>query len=399
MFPIVQPPETIEQRRQLQKRRLNHRVQLQSRQIERVMDAYQLPAQVSGGTVSPQTIQFDLQTQLQGGWEWMRSLTDDLRQALGVPQISVSRENGRLQVSVARQTDVPVRLLDVMAMDGGIGRETAVIGLSDQGNPVLLPLREHTLISGVEGAGKTSLLRAISISLALANRQSRLQQVVIAPVFEQNNAYSTLKPLTALPHMSAYIAFRIEEAAQILAWLVDEMENRLRCGDTTPAIVLMIDQVVELMEVGETPIVEAITKLLQRGHKAGIHLVLSTSWPESDLLDTHLKANLTQRIVGKAADALQARAATGMENIEAELLLGGGDFLLLQDEGAVYFQAAFIDDYDLHMSLKKLQQTFKVSILARPYLVRPLLPDLDSDPIPASFWIKNDAPNFFDEEE
>jgi hypothetical protein len=96
---------------------------------------------------------------------------------------------------------------------------------------------------------------------------------------------------------------------------------------------------------------------------------------------------------------LQARAATGIENSEAELLLGRGDFLLLQDEGSVYFQAAFIDDYDLHMSLKKLQQTFKVSILARPYLVRPLLPDLDSDPIPASFWMKNDAPDFFNEEE
>ena len=401
MFPIVQSPEALEQRRQLQKRRLNHRVHLQSRQIERVMDAHQLPAQVSGGTVSPQAIQFDLQTQLHGGWEWMRSLTDDLRQALGVPQISVSRENGRLHVSVARQTDVPVRLLDVMAMvkDEGVGRETAVIGLSDEATPVLLPLREHTLISGVDGAGKTSLLRAISMSLALANRQSRLQQVIIAPVFEHNNAYSALRPLTALPHMSAYIAFRIDEAAQILTWLVDEMENRLRCGDTTPAIVLMIDHVVELMEVGGEPIVEAVTELLQRGHKAGIHLVLTTSWPESDLLDTHLKVNLTQRIVGQAADALQARAATGIENSEAELLLGRGDFLLLQDEGAVYFQAAFIDDYDLHMSLKKLHQNFKVSILARPYLVRPLLPDLDSDPIPASFWIKNDAPDFFDEEE
>ncbi len=399
MFPIVQSPKTIDQRRQLQKKRLNHRVQLQSRQIERVMDAHQLPAQVSGGTVSPQTIQFDLQTQLHGGWEWMRSLTDDLRQALGVPQISVSRENGRLQVSVARQVDVPVRLLDVMAMEVGIGRETAVIGLSDEANPVLLPLREHTLISGVEGAGKTSLLRSISMSLALANRQSQLQQVIIAPVFEHNNAYSTLKPLTVLPHMSAYIAFRIEEAVQILAWLVDEMRNRLRCGDTTPAIVLMIDHVVELMEVGGEPIVEAVTELLQRGHKAGLHLVLTTPRPESDLLDTHLKANLTQRIVGQAADDLQARAATGMENSEAEFLLGRGDFLLLQDDGSVYFQAAYIDDYDLHMSLKKLQQIFKVSILARPYLVRPLLPDLDSDPIPASFWIKNDAPNFFDEEE
>ena len=213
MFPIVQTPDKLEQRRQLQKKRLQYRVQLQSRQIERVMDAHQLPAQVSGGVVAPQVIQFDLQTQLHGGWEWIRSLTDDLSQALGVPQISISRENGRFQVAVARPMDVPVRLLDVMAMEMDVGRETAVLGLSDEGVPVLLPLQAHTLISGIGGAGKTSLLRTISMSLALFNRQSQLQQVIIAPVFADNNAYADLQPLTVLPHMSAHIAFGRSENA------------------------------------------------------------------------------------------------------------------------------------------------------------------------------------------
>lgn len=399
MFPIVQSPDTLEQRRQLQKKRLRHRVQLQSRQIERVMDAHQLPAHVAGGVVAPQVIQFDLQTQLHGGWEWIRSLTDDLRQALGVPQISITRENGRLQVAVARPTEVPVRLLDVMAMSMDVGRETAVLGLSDNGVPVLLPLQAHTLISGIDGAGKTSLLRTISMSLALANRQSQLQQVIIAPVFEHNNAYSDFKPLTALPHMSAHIAFRIEEASQLLAWLVDDMENRLRSGETSPSVILMIDHVVEIMDLGGEPIVEPITALLQRGEKAGIRLVLTTPSPDSDLLDTHLKASLSQRIVGRATDALQALSASGLENSEAEYLLGQGDFLLVQDDKYVYFQAAYMDDYDLHMSLKKLHRNSKVSILAQPYLVRPKLPDYDSEPIPASFWMRNGSIDFFEQED
>lgn len=399
MFPFAQSHNNLEQRRSLQKQRLQHRLQLQSQQIERVMNAHRLPARVSGGKVASQAIQFDLQTQLQGGWERVRSLTDDLRQALGVPQISVFRENGRLQVAVARDADVPVRLLDVLAMGMDIGQKTAVLGLSDEGVPVLLPMKEHVLLTGVDGAGKTSILRSIAVSLALSNRQSQLQQIIIAPIFEHNNAYSDLRPLTILPHLSAYIAFRIEEADQLLTWLVADMENRLRLGESSPAVVLMIDHVVELMDMGGEPIVEAVTELLQRGCKAGIHLLLTTPWPDSDILDTHLKANLPWRIIGKATDSNQAASASGIENSEAEYLLGRGDFLLLKDEKRVYFQAAYIEDYDLHMSLKSLQGSNKISILAQPFTVRYKLPVIDSEPIPTSFWIRNDSENIFDEEE
>ncbi|MBE2221001.1 MAG: hypothetical protein IAF02_05645, partial [Anaerolineae bacterium] len=368
MFPFVQSPDSLEQRRQLQRQRLHHRVQLQTRQIERVMDERRLPAQVSGGVIDAHTIQFDLQAQLQGSWEWIRGLTADFRQALGVPQLSVTRENGRLQVSVARPVEAPVRLLDVLAMGVEVGEETAVIGLSYEGEPVLLPLQEHILISGIENAGKTSLIRSIAMSLALSNRQSRLQQVIIAPVIPGNNTISDLKPLTLLPHMSAHIAFRLEEAVQILNWLVEEMENRLQWGERKPVVILMIDQVVELMEAGGQMVEEAVTKLLQRGVEAGIHLILTTARPQSPRLDTHLKANLPVRIIGQTEDSIQADAASGIKNSEAEYLRGHGDFLLIHDGRQLFFQSAYISDYDLHLCLKKLLRKYKISILAQPYL-------------------------------
>ncbi|MCZ7674060.1 MAG: hypothetical protein M5U34_46510 [Chloroflexi bacterium] len=81
-----------------------------------------------GGKVAAQTIQFDLQAQLSQGWDRIRELTTDLRQALGVPQISVTRENGRLQIAVARSEEAPVTLLDVLAMKEDIAPETAVLG-------------------------------------------------------------------------------------------------------------------------------------------------------------------------------------------------------------------------------------------------------------------------------
>jgi S-DNA-T family DNA segregation ATPase FtsK/SpoIIIE len=401
MFPFLQTQDNLDQRRQLQKQRLYHRLHLQSTQIEKVMNAHRLPAQVSGGRVTSQTVQFDLQTQSSSGWDKLRLLTLDLRHALGVPEISITRENGRLQVAVARPVEAPVRLLDVIAMVGELKGETAVIGLSTEGKPVLLSLNKgHILISGVKGAGKTSMLRAIALSLALSNRPSRLQQVIIAPIFENNNAFAELEPLTILPHLSANIDFHIEESTQYLDWLVAEMENRLRQGETSPKIIVMIDQVVELMVTGGESTSDAITRLLQRGARAGIHLILTTACPDSELLDSHLKANLTFRITGQVTDAVQAAAATGLENSEAEHLLGKGDFLLVERGQQQYFQAAYISDYDLHLSLKKVQQNFKVSLMAQPFYVRPKLADPRPEPIPASFWLRsNGAVDISEEDE
>ena len=392
MFPFSQGYDNLEQRRQLQKQRLHHRLQLQSHQIEKVMDAHHLPAQVSGGMASSQVIRFDLQAQFNSSWDRIRALTTDLRQVLGVPEISFSRKNGRLQIAVTKPVDAPVQLLDVMAMGIEVPQETAVLGLSDDGQPVMLSLTQnHVLISGIDGAGKTSILRSIALSLALSNRQSRLQQVIIAPVFENNNAFSDLEPLTLLPHMSAQIAYSVEDAGLHLAWLVAEMENRLRWGETSPAIILMIDQVLQLIDMGGEPVTETVTMLLQRGARVGIHLILTTAQPDSDLLDSHLKANLPVRIAGQAIDAVQAAAATGLENSEAEYLLGYGDFLLVQDDRQVYFQAAYMGDYDLHLSLKKIRQNFKISLLAQPFLVRPETKIPDAEPNPISFRLRNDT--------
>ncbi|PID84805.1 MAG: hypothetical protein CSB13_11250 [Chloroflexi bacterium] len=399
MFSFAPAQNRLEQRRQLQKQRLQYRVQLQSRQIERVMDAHQVPAHVLGGVVLPDTVQFGLSPQLDAGWEKLKELMADLKYALGVPSISIEKDNGCVQISVSMPQTAPVRLLDVMVMVDEIPARTAVLGLTDEKRPLLLPIGEnHILISGVEDAGKTSLLRTIATSLALTARQSQLQQVVIAPIAHQDDGFSRLEPLTVLPHMSAHIAYRLEDSCQLLNWLSAEMENRLELHEDTPAILLMIDNVVALIEAGQQAVMEPLISLLQRGAEAGIHLILTTNSPESEWLCAHVKASLPVRIVGKTQDTMQASAASGMGKCGAEFLLGEGDFLLVQDDQAIYFQSAFIGDYDLHMSIKQMYQRFTYSLLARPYLIRPRLESVNVAPIPDSFWVQNDEIRFDTEE-
>jgi len=402
MFPFIQTNDSLQRRRQLQKQRLRHRVQIQSQQIEKVMAAHHLPVHVSGGKVQPQSIQFDLQTHLSGGWVRVRELTTDLRRALGVPDISVTRENGRLQVAVARPQDAPVTLLDVMAMKRDFPKETAVLGLSDQAKPVLLSLSRsdyaHVLISGATGAGKTALIRTISVSLALLNRQSRLQQIILTALKKGEGVDLDLERLTHLPHLAATIIYDPEEVTQVLAWLAAEMENRVANAETTPMLIVVMDNVTTFMEESGAAITEPLALLLQRGAKAGIHFILTTSEPESPYLDSQIKANLPLRITGRVADAVQAAAAMGVDGSDAEFLLGRGDFLLLDKTQMTYFQAAFVTDYDLHLCLAKLRRTGGYSILAQPFSVRPGLPEMDDKREPGSFYWQNGSMNFSAEE-
>lgn len=398
MFPFMQTNESLERRRQLQKQRLRHRVQIQSRQIEQVMQAHHLPAYVSGGKVASHSIQFDLQAQLSQSWDRIRELTTDLRHALGVPQISVTRENGRLQVAVGRSDDVPVALLDVLAMSEEIPPETAVLGLSDDGLPVTCSLRRadypHILISGAEEAGKTSLLRTISVSLALWNRPSHLQQIIMTHLADGAEREPTLDPLVHLPHLAAdAIIYDMADTALVLNWLVDEMETRSVNGEITPTLIVMVDNVTQLMADGGADITEPLTLLLQRGGKAGIHLILTTAEPHSSLLDSHMKAFLPIRIAGRVENAAQATASAGIENSGADYLLGRGDFLLVDNKQTIYFQAAYVGDYDLHLSLMRLRPSGGYAILAQPFLVRPTVPEAKPAVKESAFSRKD---NFFE---
>lgn len=368
--------EALQRRRKLQETRLKHRLAIQTRQIEQVFTHQYGPAQVAGSRVDADGIRYDVQTHLAQGWERLRDLTTELKQALGVPDVTVSRENGRFQLSISRTTEPPVSLLDLLALTPDVPAGTAVLGLSDNGRPVLLRFDDgqmsHVLLSGASGAGKSALLRTMALSLALHNRQSQAQFLILDPQIEEQPAgYAYLKPLNYLPHLLTPVCYSVEEAAEALQFLVNEMERRDEDNIIQPALIVFIDQAASLMEMGGAPVVETITRLLQRGALAGIHLILSTQRPGADVFSALVQANLTVRLAGKLGTPRAARAATGHPASGAENLRGMGDFVAVIGQTRTYFQAAYVGDYDLHLSLQQLHRSPESILLARPYFSRP----------------------------
>lgn len=356
--------------------RLRHQLEIQSRQIEQVFSSHEVSARVAGGQVETQSIRFDLQSHLESGLHRLRGLKQDLLSALGVADVSLGKdENGQWRLDIVRPHEPPVALLDLLPLLPELPENTAVLGIDEEGAPLLLPFADsgisHVLIAGSAASGKTALLRTIAVSLAMNNRQSQLQLLVIDPdrPGQQNRQ---LAPLMFLPHLLSQVIPDPAEALNTLQVLVDEMYHRLKNETVRPTIVTLIDNVEALLGSATLETQAALAELLQRGAEAGIYLVLSTSQPASEWLSSVMRANLPLRLVGQVWDEAESLAATAVAGAEADCLLGEGDFLAVADDRLVHFQAAFIGNYDLHLTLANIHRNRPRPLLAQPLQLQAL---------------------------
>lgn len=136
--------------------RLRHQLELQSRQIERVFSTHQVPTRVAGGHVETQSIRFDLQSHLESGLHRLRGLKHDLLSVLGVTDVSlVKDERGQWRLDIVRPHEAPVSLLDLLPLLPELPESTAVLGMDEEGAPLLLPFANpditHALVVGMNG--------------------------------------------------------------------------------------------------------------------------------------------------------------------------------------------------------------------------------------------------------
>lgn len=320
-------------------------LEMQADRIEAVLARHRVQARVEGGTVTPRFIRFRLVADGSTRVNKITALADEIAMELDRREARVYREGAAIQVEVPRTQPAPVRLLQLCDGIGTPPPLTAVLGLEQDGTPLLLrlpaPNVAHVLVVGTTGSGKTALARSLLVSLAMYNRQSQVQLLLIDP---KGRGFG---PLGRLPHTLGCVASTPAEATDRLRWLVEEMERRDRAGANRPALVVGIDELADLLMTGGAPVEGLLTRLSQRGREAGIHLVACTQKPTAEVLGGAMKANFPVRLVGAVASRDEARYASGITDSGAEKLEGKGDFLLIAKGESVRFQAAWLGPEDL----------------------------------------------------
>ena len=332
-------------------------LELQADRIEKLLHLHNVRARVSGGTVTPRWIRFQVLPALGARISKIKHLSEELAAALNTSSCRVARRGASVDVEIPRDDPKPVRFLPLYhQLDAGdVPLVTAILGLADDGVPLLIRLPSpevaHILVAGTTGSGKTVLLQTMILSLALCNAPATMQMILIDP------KRSAFEVFDGLPHLTLPIGQATDDPVRTLRTLVSIMENRGgQIPLDGPRLILVIDELIDiLITTDET--MTPLTRLLQRGREAGIHVIAATQKPSSAVIGSLNKANFPVRLVGRVTSATDARVASGWSGTGAERLQGRGDFIAVAEGQLTHFQTAYISPVEIEEMINDDLQT------------------------------------------
>lgn len=334
-------------------------LEYQADQIEMVLHSHRTPARVTGGTVTPRWVRYQVTPAIGARINAISKLSEEIALRLGAGNVRITRQGGAIHIEVPRADAQAVRLLPLLDRLPEAPRQSAVLGLDESGVPLLLRLPSpdvaHVLVAGTTGSGKTALARSMALSLALNNRLGEVQLVMIDP---KGGGFG---PLIGLPHLLRPVVREIHQAVFLLGDLVEEMVRRDRDGISEPRVVIFIDEVADLLDQGGNAMGRLLTRLTQRGRSAGIHIVACTQKPLAASIGSLTKSNFPVRLVGSVASPDDAKVAAGIGGTGAEKLLGRGDFLLVAKGRVTRFQAAFVSGLEMRRVVEKMNESARRS--------------------------------------
>jgi S-DNA-T family DNA segregation ATPase FtsK/SpoIIIE len=383
---------------------VREKLQFQADRIEAVLAVHKAPARVTGGTVTPRWVRFQVLPDLGTRISRIKNLAEELAAALDSSSCRISRRGAAVTIEVPRDDPRPVRLLPLIHQltsdknHTAIPSGTAILGLSEDGSPLLIRLPStdvaHVLVAGTTGSGKTTLMQCMVLSLALTNRSasspdSAGQDGGLALVLIDPKGYA-FGAFEGLPHLARSVIHEVEETAEALHSLVRLMERRgpgVRSPAAshpalapagrgvygiemlqrweTPRVVVVLDELADVLMTGGKAVQWALTRLTQRGREAGIDVIAATQKPTSAVLGPLVKANFPVRLVGRVTSIEDARTATGWGGTGAERLLGRGDFLAVAEGRVTRFQAAHVSAKEIRGTVARLSKGVSASALQR----------------------------------
>jgi len=303
----------------------------QADRVEALLSAHRAPGRVTGGSVGPRVIRMRLLPSPNVRIAAVKALADDLAMALGVPALKIARAGAGIVLEFANPDPTPLTLAGMLRDLQPLPVSTVLLGLKPDGAPLLMRLAApevtHVLIAGSTGSGKSVLLRSITAGLAHTHRPDQLQLLI----FDAKGRLG--RPFGGLAHLARQPISDAGEIAEALRSLVHLMETRDRRGESPDGqniarLVVIVDELADiLLTVSEAE--AALTRLLQRGREAGIHLVAATQRPSAAILGGLMRANFPMRLVGYVVSAEDARIASGRPGTDANRLAGRGDFLAI----------------------------------------------------------------------
>jgi S-DNA-T family DNA segregation ATPase FtsK/SpoIIIE len=361
-------------------------------QIEKSLSEFGIPAKVVGFRIGPTVTQFAIQPgfikkgseedaqQMKVRVAQIASLQKDLALSLSAERLRIEAPvpgRGYVGIEVPNPRSSLVRLRPLLEMEAfyKVGSSlTIALGRDVSGNPLVADLARmpHLLIAGTTGSGKSVCIAAMAVCLAMNNSPEDLRMVMI------DSKMVELIRFNGLPHLYGKVETDVQRILGVLRWVVVEMEHRYKLLEaakardidaynrhlqhrkdvqTLPRIVVLIDEMADLMMSAPDQTEHNLVRLAQMARATGIHLVVATQRPSTDVVTGLIKANFPARLAFSVASGVDSRVILDLPG--AETLLGRGDMLFLNPEvgSPVRAQGVMVTDQEIERVISHWQKT------------------------------------------
>ena len=344
-------------------------VQKQIDILDRTFEEFKVGARVKTYTKGPTVTRYEIELESGVYVKKVTGITDNIKMALAAKEIRLEAPiPGKSTVGIEVPNEVPeiVHFYDIVSKDefkNSTDPLTIALGLDIDGLGVYSSISKmpHGLVAGATGSGKSVCINTILMSLLFKYSPDDLKLMLIDPKMVELSSYNDL------PHLITPVITDAKIATAGLKWAVEEMEKRFvlfsneRVRDiksynekalreeleTMPYIVIIVDELADLMMVASSSVEEAIMRLTQKARACGIHLIIATQRPSTDVVKGTIKSNIPTRIAFMVSSYIDSM--TIIDGAGADKLLGRGDMLYAESgKPQRRVQGAFISDAEIY---------------------------------------------------
>jgi DNA segregation ATPase FtsK/SpoIIIE, S-DNA-T family len=361
-LPSIALLDTVTARRERMADEIKRNVKI----IETTLATFGVECKVIGVNPGPAVTQYEIQPGSGVQVKRITALSNDLSLALAAAPLRIEapipgKSAVGIEVPNKSASLVTIReVLETAAFREGTHKLALALGNDVSGQSIVgdLTRMPHLLIAGATGQGKSVCINALITSLLFQVTPDHLRLLLIDPKRVELTNYN------GLPHLALPVLVESHQAAAALRWAVAEMDRRYklfsaegvrniaaynekatqRLARQIPYVVIVIDELADLMMVAAGEIEELICRIAQLARAVGIHLVIATQRPSTDIITGLIKANIPSRIAFAVGSQVDSRVI--LDTGGAEKLLGRGDMLYQPvDAGKpTRIQGAFVSD-------------------------------------------------------
>lgn len=344
--------------------------------LKEVFHDFNIEGHVVTAHVGPAVTQYEMEIKAGTKLSKILGIHREIALALAAKDVRIQapipgKKTVGIEIPNAQTAMVSVReILETIKPSDDDKKLLVAFGQDIMGNSVTWQINKtpHMLVAGSTGSGKSVCINSLIISMLMRTRPDEVKLVLVDPKKVELSMYN------GVPHLLAPVVTDARKANIALKKIVVEMERRYDLFESSgtkniegynklvdkkneedpnldmkrlPFIVVIIDELADLMMVAAKEVEDSIMRITQMARAAGIHLIVATQRPSTDVITGVVKANIPTRVAFAVSSQIDSR--TILDMVGAEKLLGKGDMLFLpQGENVpIRVQGTFISDDEI----------------------------------------------------